>query len=235
MLLRPLRPLHLALALFTASVGAACTLYGDPDDYRTCAEVACGNHASCGEGQCFCDAGYSGNPYTGCEASQPIVDENCTRDCGQNAYCSEGECFCELDHVAVCGVNAGCMPQARLCDDVPDCPNAADEAVAVCQPPIFQEFVLTDSCDDSTDIDWRLYALDRDWVWPDASSVFTTAGYGVDVYQVVQCFKGETVCFAGASGSTTWGFNLDGTGTCDTCCYLCGDAQTLDLGYLTCE
>lgn len=233
--LRLLRPLHLALGLFTASVGVGCTLYGDPDDYRTCAEVACGNHASCGDGQCFCDAGYEGNPYTGCQSSQPIVDDSCTRDCGQNAYCSEGACYCELDHVAVCGANAGCLPTSRLCDDTPDCPNAADEAIVACKAPLFQEFLLTDGCADGQDIQWRLYALDRDWVWPDATSTFASAGYNVDVYQIVECFTGETICFAGESGTTKWGFNLDGTGSCDTCCYRCGDDQTLDLGYLTCE
>lgn len=238
MLLRSLRPLHLALCalgLFTASVGAGCTLYGSPDDYKTCAEVACGNNASCGDGQCFCDPGYEGNPYTGCESSKPIVDESCAKECGQNAYCSENECYCELDHVYVCGANAGCLPEARLCDGTPDCPNAADEAIAVCNKPIFQEWLLTDSCDDNLDIEWRLFSQDRDWAWPDSTATFKSAGYGIDVYQIVQCFEGETICFAGQSGTMTWGFNLDGTGMCDACCAPCGSQQTLDLGFLTCQ
>jgi hypothetical protein len=220
--------------LFAAAFAGGCVLYGEPDDYKTCNEVACGNHASCGDGKCFCDAGYAGNPYTGCEAAQPEVDEKCTRDCGQNAYCSEGDCYCELDHVYVCGANAGCLPSARLCDDTPDCPNAADEQVAVCSQPVFQEWLLTDDCDDNLDIEWRLFAQDRDWAWPDAESLFRSSGLGVDVYQVIQCFEGEKICFAGQSGDVTWGFNLDGSGQCDNCCAVCGEFELLDLGYLTC-
>lgn len=234
-----LRPLHrslgLSLGLLVASAAGGCVLYGEPDDYKTCAEVACGNNASCGDGQCFCDPGYTGNPYTGCQADKPVVDESCAKDCGQNAYCSEGECYCELDHVYVCGPNAGCLPEARLCDDTPDCPNSADEEVAVCSPAIFQEWLLTDSCDDGLDIEWRLFSQDRDWAWPDIDSTFRTAGYGIDVYQIVQCFEGETICFAGQSGATTWGFNLDGSGSCEACCAPCGSQQTLDLGFLTCQ
>lgn len=227
-------PVRLALVAFLSGV-AGCTLYGSPDEYKTCADVACGANASCGDGQCFCDAGYEGNPYTGCDAVKPVVDESCTLDCGQNAYCSEGECYCELDHVYVCGPNAGCMPESRLCDDTPDCPNAADEAIVACGKPIFQEFLLTDACDDNVDIEWRLYSQDRDWAWPNADTTFRTAGYGIDVYQTVQCFEGEYVCFAGQSGDTKWGFNLDGTGTCDACCAPCGDQPTLDVGLLTCD
>jgi hypothetical protein len=74
-------------------------------------------------------------PTTAARRHQPDIDATCKADCGQNAYCSEGACYCELDHVAVCGVNAGCLPEARLCDDTPDCPNSADENVAVCSDP----------------------------------------------------------------------------------------------------
>ncbi|MBZ5714470.1 hypothetical protein [Nannocystis pusilla] len=230
-----LRSLPLFAGLFTAAVAGGCVLYGEPDDYKTCQEVACGNHASCGDGKCFCDPGYEGNPYTGCQDATPAVDEECAKDCGQNAYCSEGECYCELDHVYVCGENAGCMPTERLCDKANDCPNAADEALAVCSPPVFQEWLLTDDCDDGLDIEWRLFAQDRDWTWPSIDSTFRTAGRGVDVYQIIQCFEGEWICFAGASGDVTWGFNLDGTGECENCCAACGSQDLLDLGFLTCE
>lgn len=230
-----LRSFHLLCGLLVASTAGGCVLYGGADDYKTCDEVACGNHASCGDGECFCDPGYGGNPYVGCESSQPAVDPACTKDCGQNAYCSEGACFCELDHVYVCGPNAGCLPNDRLCDASPDCPNSADEQPAVCSAPVFQEWLLTDSCDDSLDIQWRLFSQDRDWTWPSKDEVFRSAGYSVDVYQLIECFEGETICFAGESGDVKWGFNLDGTGTCEACCAMCGSQQTLDLGYLTCE
>lgn len=238
-MLRTLKSLHAAaVGLFTLSAAAGCVLYGSPDEYKTCAEVACGLNASCGDGQCFCDAGYDGNPYTGCDAVKPVVDESCTKECGQNAYCSEGECYCELDHVYVCGPNAGCLPKERLCDGTPDCMDGqADEVEFLCEKPtpLFQEWLLTDACDDSTEIDWRLFSLDRDWAWPSIDTTFRTAGYGIDVYQVVQCFDGEVICFAGKSGETVWGFNLDGTGECEACCFECGSYPTLDVGLLTCD
>lgn len=230
----PARFTPIAAALFLATA-AGCVLYGNPDEYKTCADVACGKNASCGDGQCFCDAGHEGNPYTGCDAVMPVVDPECTLDCGQNAYCSEGECYCELDHVYVCGPNAGCMPESRLCDKTQDCQNGADEALVACAPSIFQEWLLTDSCDDNIDIEWRLFSQDRDWAWPNIDTTFKTTGFGIDQYQVIQCFEGETICFAGKSGSTVWGFNLDGSGQCDACCARCGQDQTLDIGLLTCD
>lgn len=227
----------LLLGLVAATGG--CVLYGQPEDLKTCEEVICGANASCGgdKAECFCEAGYEGNPYDGCQATMPIVDDSCNVSCGQSAYCSEGACYCELDHVPVCGSNAGCFPEARLCDKVEDCPNGADESVAACSPSLFQEVLLTDRCDDGEDVQWKLYGLDRDWSWPGGEDVFRTGGYLVDVYQTIQCFEGEVFCFAGASGNNTWGFNLDGTGECENCCYLCGNEGygLIDFGFLDCN
>lgn len=228
----------LVRSLFAALVGlsAGCVLYGEAEEIKTCAEVVCGNNATCGgEGECFCKAGFGGNPYEGCQSVQPEVDPDCDLDCGPDAYCSEGACYCELDHVAVCGVNAGCLPEERLCDNQNDCPDGADENVAVCEEPLFQEWLLTDSCDDGLDIEWRLHAQDRDWRWPGGDDSFFTGGLEVDAYQTIQCFRGEMICFSGQSGDVVWGFNLDGSGQCDACCAPCGSSDLLDLGFLTCE
>lgn len=234
-----LKTLSRTLLVALAAATAGCVLYGDAEEEKTCAQVVCGSNASCGgEAECFCDAGYAGNPYDGCKAIMADVDESCTLDCGQNAYCSEGACFCELDHIAVCGANAGCIPESRLCDLEEDCPDGADEAPAACSEPIYQEWVATDTCDDSEDFEWRLYALDRDWVWPPADESFVTSGFGVDSYQTIQCFRDETICYAAASASNAWGFNLDGTGECDDCCAKCGAEATLYIGpegYLECN
>lgn len=232
----PLALLGLLALPFMASFATGCVLYGGAEEYKTCAEVVCGNHATCGDNaDCYCDPGYEGNPYDGCKDITPDVDATCKADCGQNAYCSEGACYCELDHVAVCGVNAGCMPANRVCDDKPDCPNSADENVAVCGDPVYQEWLITDDCDDGLDIEWRLFAQDRDWAWPDITSTFVTTGIGAEDFQTIQCFSGETICMAGAAGDTVWGLNLDGTGSCDTCCFLCGSESFNDLGFQTCN
>ena len=228
------RKLLSLFALATLSGTAGCVLYGDAD--RSCSEVVCGNHATCGgEGECFCDSGYEGNPYTGCLSSRPQVDKNCKLDCGPNAYCADGGCFCDLDHVAVCGANAGCMPEMRLCDGVPDCSDKADENVAVCQPPVFQDWIITDACDDNIDITWRVFSLDRDWAWPAVDSTFTTRGLLLDTYATIQCFEGETICAAAVAGDRSWGLALDGTGTCEACCFTCGDMDLADAGYLECS
>ncbi|HEY0135575.1 MAG TPA: hypothetical protein VGB85_15930 [Nannocystis sp.] len=265
------------LPAFVLSFLAACGDDGDGGKYKSCDDVVCGDHASCGgylaecscnvgyagdpydrcfaeqpkscdelvcgdnatcdgdPGECSCDAGYAGDPYKKCIAEQPPADETCALECGQNAYCSEGECFCELDHVAVCGANAGCLPEARLCDHQQDCPNAADEAVVVCSTPLFQDWLLTDDCDDGLPIEWRLFAQDREWSWPDGASSYKTTGLGAEDHQTVQCFEGEYICFGGRSGAVTWGFNLDGSGSCDACCAACGSQSVLDIGFLTCD
>lgn len=229
------RTLLSLLALLASSAGAGCVLYGG-EDQRSCAEVVCGSNASCGDNaECYCEPGYGGNPYDGCQSVQPPIDADCDLDCGQNAYCSEGACYCELDHVAVCGTNAGCIPEARLCDDQADCPDSADENVAVCQPPVFQDWIITDACDDGLDIEWRLFALDRDWAWPSIDTVWVTQGLLVDSYATIQCFAGETICTAQAAGSRTWGLALDGSGSCDDCCFICGEQTLFDAGYLECS
>lgn len=227
--------LGLAVASAVTSAATGCVLYGG-EEQRTCAEVVCGSHASCGDNaECFCDPGYAGNPYDGCLSVQPAVDPDCDLDCGQNAYCSEGACFCELDHVAVCGTNAGCIPEERLCDEMADCPDSADENVTVCQPPVFQDWIITDACDDGLDIDWRLFALDRDWAWPSIDTTWVTNGLLVDNYATIQCFQGETICTAAAAGERTWGFALDGSGNCEDCCFTCGADTLFDAGYLECQ
>lgn len=233
-LLSRITPMLLAGA---AAMAAGCVLYGPAEEYKTCDDVVCGNNASCAEetADCYCEAGFEGNPYEGCKSVQPEVDPECKLDCGQNAYCSEGACYCELDHVAVCGANAGCLPETRLCDGMPDCPNQADENVAVCEAPLFQDWLVTDDCDDGLPIEWRLFSQVRDWSWPGADTTFLTTGLGAEDYQTIQCFSGEMICFAGKSGETVWGFNLDGSGSCDECCAPCGGDTVLDLGFLSCN
>lgn len=234
-----LKTLSRTLLVALAGATAGCVLYGDAEEHKTCAEIVCGANASCGgEAECFCEAGYEGNPYEGCSARKPEVDASCDVACGQNAYCMDKECYCELDHVPICGANAGCLPEARLCDAKQDCPNGADEQPAACSTPVYQDWVATDTCDDGADFEWRLYALDRDWVWPAAGDSFFTSGFGVDAYESIQCFEGETICYAAVSGDIAWGWNIDGTGDCTDCCFACGAGDVFYIGpegYLECS
>jgi hypothetical protein len=89
---------------------------------------------------------------------------------------------------------------------------------------VFQDWIITDACDDGLDIEWRLFALDRDWAWPDATTVPHHRPRLVDSYATIQCFAGETICTAQRRGLAPCGAsNLDGSGSCDDCCFACGE------------
>ena len=128
--------------------------------------------------------------------------------CGINAYFTSGQCYC-LD-------GFGGDPD-QGCD------------------PIMTVWI-TDACDDGLPIQWRLFADEREWVWPEEGLVFETTGYLEDNYQDILCFEGERICFGGAAGERVWDLGLEGPQgphSCDDCCFDCG-AYEFDLGYLGC-
>jgi hypothetical protein len=130
-------------------------------------------------------------------------------DCGVNAYDYGGACACIA--------------------------NYDGDPYEACEPLL--DVVLTDLCDDGLDIEWRVFAEGREWVWPDSGHVFVTSGFDVDVVQSLQCQEGESLCFGAAAGDQSWGLGLDGFdggGSCSDCCFDCG-AYQFDLGYLTCD
>src|SRR5690606_5404186 len=47
---------------------------------------------------------------------------------------------------------------------------------------------ITDACDDGLPIQWRIFADERDWMWPLDGQVFETTGYLEDNYQDILCF-----------------------------------------------
>ncbi len=211
-----------------------CALYVEDDP---CRSVTCSDNASCSGGTCFCDNGFSGNPYNdqGCLPTWPDSDgSTCDPGCGAGAHCADNACVCNVGHVSVCG-DGTCTDEALVCDGEYDCPNGADEDMSVCNPPVEVELLITDECDDGLDIDYRLFSEDRDWVWP-ASGVFTTGGLFTDTYEEITCLQGEAICFGGAAGEFIWGVGLEGTDSCPDCCWIC-DAYfgPVDLGRLTCN
>lgn len=227
-----------AVVFFTCFLG--CVIYTDDREQDLCKNVECGEHASCGEGICFCDTGYSGNPYNpqGCQPTRPDPDNSqCDPECGENAYCSNNQCVCNVGTVAVCDTG-DCLAESKLCDGVVDCGNGKDEDFAVCYPLVEQTWLWTDDCNDSLDIELKLFSQDRDWVWPSEESVFVSDGYQVDTYQSIDCFEDETICFGAQSGidenALVWGVGLDGTSDCDSCCFLCAN-NIIDAGFFTCE
>lgn len=202
-------------------LGSACT-------GRTCSE-----NGRCDDGACLCNAGFSGNPYAlyGCQPVATLLP--CEPACGANATCVGGTCRCVDGSVAVCG-NGACVATRNLCDGTADCPDGGDERPLVCFDGAVQPWRFVDLCDDDEDIRWRVWAQDRDWVWPDPESTFTAEGFAAISQQTIECVVGELLCFGAESEDSVWGVGLDGRGACDDCCEPCG-IEVVDMGDLRCE
>jgi len=224
-----------SLSFVAVALLLGCALHTQPDEVDACEDVTCSSNAACAGGECFCDQGYEGDPYAleGCQPIRPPEGGTCEEGCGENAYCSDGECYCVQGAVAVCGTE-DCIFESSLCDGVADCPNGADESPAVCSPIVVQQWMLTDECADNRNIEWRLWAWERDWVWPGPDEVFESWGLYVDSNESIECAEGELICFGAEAGDRAWGVGLDATYECDDCCSICA-ADLVDVGYLTCD
>jgi len=201
-----------------------------------CDLVVCSTAAYCDDGRCVCEAGHAGNPDAahGC---QPTVGSACTDGCGAHASCDAGTCLCDEGYVATCG-GADCLAIERVCDGIDDCADGADEDPMVCVDQAIQEWVVTDACLDGYDVQWRVWSLDRDWVWPSIDDTFWTVGLDVASVEPIECIEGELLCFGGESGPADgplrWGIGLDGAGECDDCCAPCA-ADVIDVPALRCD
>lgn len=219
-----------------ALFGLACVIEAPSDrGDRPCNGRPCSEHGTC-EGEsdrCVCDAGYVGNPYAahGCQPTQP--SGQCDTTCGLNAWCDGSTCRCADGFVAVCGTG-DCIAEASLCDGVEDCSNAADEQPDVCFETVVMQWWVTDDCDDGAPIEWRVWATEREWVWPGPEDAFVTRGLGERGSEAIECLIGETVCFGGSAGDTHWGVGVAGSVQCDACCEPCA-AVSIDYGALTCQ
>jgi hypothetical protein len=222
-----------ALGALPLGVLAGCVVELPEDRQHPCEDVRCSTDGYCRDGACYCDSGYLGNPYAlrGCQSARPGA--SCTTTCGLNAYCDDAACVCEQGFLAVCGTG-DCLALRQLCDGVPDCANMADEAAETCARQAVQQWTLLDDCDDGIDVEWRLWSRDRDWAWPGPDEAFVTDEVGVPSHEEVECLMGEVICFGAVAGELEWGVGVDGTATCDGCCFVCSD-EPIDLGGLACE
>jgi hypothetical protein len=196
-----------------------------------CAGAQCSVNAFCRDEECVCRPGFLGDPYAefGC---QPPADESpCKTTCGLNAVCEDAACVC-LPGFVGCGTG-DCIPAQQLCDGVTDCPAGGDEGEQRCTPSVDQTYMLTDGCDDGLDVEFRLWAQQRDWVWPGPDDVFSTPGLGTSIAQAIECVEGELVCVGARIGDLVYGVDLDASRTCDDCCFPC-DATTVNFGVLEC-
>lgn len=199
---------------------------------RPCDRVACSIDGYCEAGECFCEPGFVGDPYAlhGCQPLGP--NSPCQTTCGLNAYCDAGSCVCADGFVSVCG-DANCVAEDRMCDGESDCANGNDESPEVCERAVVQLWSVVDGCDDGRDVQWQLWALDRQWAWPAEDTTFSTAGYDRVATQSIECVEGERVCFGAFEGERQWGVGRAGTAQCDDCCFVCA-ANDVEVGALTC-
>ncbi len=197
-----------------------------------CDAVACSDNGYCEEGTCFCDPYYVGNPNAlhGCQPAGALGA--CETTCGLNAFCDDGACVCAEDFVAVCGTG-DCMPQAQVCDGIDDCLNENDENPEVCEVAEVQQWTLADGCDDGLDIEYRLWAQDRGWVWPSLDEAFITEGVDVLSRTTIECVRGETICLGAEVDGVSWGVGLSGAQTCADCCRPC-QPGVVEFGTLAC-
>jgi len=215
------------------SLSLGCVIEVPNESHGACDDVRCSIDGYCRNGDCYCERGYLGNPNAlhGCQSTEPGT--GCTTTCGLNAFCDTGACVCDDGFIAVCGTG-DCLPLRQLCDGVPDCPNLADEAAQTCAQQEVQQWTVVDDCDDGLDIEWRMWSQERDWTWPDASSVFVSDGLGRPSHEEIECLRGEWICFGGQGGDRSWGIGVEGTGDCEDCCFRCLE-DPVDLGRLACE
>lgn len=196
-----------------------------------CGGAQCSVNALCRDGECVCQTGYLGNPYAEFGCQLPGDESPCQTTCGLNAVCEGTACVC-IDGFVGCGTG-DCIEVTKLCDGVVDCPAGGDEGEFRCTPSIDQTYVLTDGCNDDIDVEYRLWAEQRDWVWPGPDEVFVTPGLGVSVAQAIECIDGELVCVGARAGDLVYGVDLDASLSCEDCCFPC-DAGTIDYGVLDC-
>jgi hypothetical protein len=217
--------------LFLLSLATACVI--DPDDepqlLGPCGGVECSDHGWCDAGECRCDPGYVGDPYAEHGCSRVGA---CATTCGLNSYCEDGSCVCADGFIAVCSTG-DCLAASSICDGVVDCANEADEADDLCATFVVQTWVVSDGCDDGQDVQWRLWSEDGAWVWPNIEEVYVTAGLGARTSETIECLEGETICLGGGADDAAWGVGIDGTMTCDRCCFAC-TSESIEYGALLC-
>lgn len=56
-----------------------------------CETVQCGDNATCSEGTCACNAGFTGDPNAGCTLADPCAEIQCQ----YGATCNAGDCICD--------------------------------------------------------------------------------------------------------------------------------------------
>lgn len=115
------------------------------------------------------------------------------------------------------------------------------------QAPNTVSLRITDSCDDSADIEWRIFGYDTNpasgrpaGVLPAQDRVYVTPGLGVQpAAELANCEAHRSICYGGRRRSDTsgryWGNGVNGDQSCSDCCVACSTSAGRSLNRrLTC-
>jgi hypothetical protein len=93
-------------------------------------------------------------------------------------------------------------------------------------------WVLSDRCQDNLGIRVRFFDAANDLVWPGEGKVFLIPD-GETREMAISAYSGSTVCFGAESDSPSpklyWGVGATHQYGCDTCCYVVGNNNKVEL------
>lgn len=84
---------------------------GENEKPDPCENVTCGTNATCSEGVCACNTGFSGDADAACTPTQASCEDVV---CGLNAQCQAGECLCKAGYEG--DADEGCTPVPTCTD-----------------------------------------------------------------------------------------------------------------------
>ena len=112
----------------TCSAGYHCSSYGScgqctgcsKDYVDPCSGVRCGSNAYCSGGSCYCNAGYSGNAYSGCSKTDTHTHSYSCPSGYQSSSCSSSQNqLGTANKICSCGATSGtcykCQDKGKTC------------------------------------------------------------------------------------------------------------------------
>jgi len=140
----------------------------------------------------------------------------------------------------------GGVPCAKTAEETPAKPATAKEAAADAkatprtaetkatpkaerQAPKSNEIVWFFQNNYGRQIEYKLYAWNRNWSWPGGNRVFVLPANRRTYKTKIQCQRGEKVCYGAWQSSNrrvSWGVGYNARFNCNNCCFTCKGVET---------